>query len=203
MKITRRFHSCVEISDGTTTFVIDPGSFEVPENLSEMDAILITHVHPDHVHAESVEKAGVPIYGPAELANLIDVDYTVVNDGDSITLGDITVEVTENPHATIINSKDLPENLGFLIDGRVLHPGDSYPDLTGLDVCLVPVSAPWMRMLDVDEYLAANKPAKFIGIHDGIDNQFGRTIRSGLLADLANDHGLEYIGLEPGESFEV
>lgn len=208
MKITRRIHSCVEISEGDTTVVLDPGGFGTPDNLARVDALLITHIHPDHVDADAISAArGVnpelTIYGPEGLKELIDADFTVVADGDTFSVGSLDVEVRETPHEKIINSKELPENLGYIFGGSVLHPGDSMAAILDMDVVLVPISGPWLRMLMVDEYLAANRPKRFIGVHDGVDNDNGLTLRGGLLRQLAEDHGLEYLPLQPDESVEV
>lgn len=212
MKITRHFHACVQYTQGETTIVVDPGSFEAPDNLSSVDAILITHIHPDHVDAIAVDTArsknpDLPIYGPAELADHISSDYTVVADGDTFTVGEITVEAYETPHGKITNSTPLPENLGYIFNGTVFQTGDSFPGisdrLTDVDTVLIPISAPWLKMLDVDNYLAESKPRRFIGIHDGIDNNNGLGLRKGLLQKLADEHGLTYNALQPGETCEA
>lgn len=208
MKITRRYHSCVELSKNQTTLIIDPGSFEVPENLAEVDAVLVTHLHPDHVDVAALAAAkernpGLAIYGPAQLGGQLAAEYTTVSDGESFTVGDFEVTARQWPHGTITESTPLPENLGYLIDGRVLHAGDSFPQLSGVEVALVPVSAPWLKMLDVETFLAATRPTRFIGVHDGIDNDFGLALRRNLLTCLAEEYGLDYLPLRPGDSVEA
>lgn len=212
MKITRRFHACVQYSQGDTTIIVDPGSFEAPENLDTVDAILITHIHPDHVDAAAVDAAkaknpSLLIYGPEELGGHISSEYTVVADGDTFTVGDFSVEAFETPHGTITSFIPLPENIGFIFNGGVFQTGDSFPGisprLTGVDTVLIPISAPWLKMLDVDTYLGESKPPRFIGIHDGIDNENGLGLRKGLLGKMAERYGLEYAALSPGESVEV
>lgn len=208
MKITRRFHSCVELAKNDTTLLIDPGSFEVPDNLAEVDAVLVTHIHPDHVDAEALATAqrrnpGLTIYGPAELREHAEIDYTAVTDGDVFTVGDFDVSVHRWPHGTVTESTALPDNLGYLVDGRVLHTGDSFPDVDGVEVALVPVSAPWLKMLDVEAFLKASTPATFIGVHDGIDNDFGVALRKNLLTKLAEENGLNYLPLRPGDATEI
>ncbi|MDR7328974.1 MBL fold metallo-hydrolase [Corynebacterium guangdongense] len=212
MRITRRFHACVDYTHGDTTVIVDPGSFETPENLDSADAVLITHIHPDHVDAAALDAAktknpALAIYGPAELAEHLSSEYTVVADGDTFTVGEITVETFETPHGTITSFIPLPENLGFILNGTVFQTGDSFPRLSerlrGVETVLIPVSAPWLKMLDVDTYLGESKPPRFIGIHDGIDNDNGVTLRTGLLTKLAQHHDLEFTPLRPGESVEV
>ncbi|AWB82201.1 MBL fold metallo-hydrolase [Corynebacterium yudongzhengii] len=208
MKITRRFHSCVEIREGNTTVIIDPGSFGAPENLADADAILITHIHPDHVDVDAVRAArahnpALQIYGPAALGDNLELEHTTVAHGEKFAIGDIDVEVHESAHATIIRSIELPQNVGYVFNGRIFHPGDSFPDRPGMELVCVPISAPWMRMLNVDDYLAANRPESFIGVHDGIDNDNGRGVRTNLLRTLAKDHDTRYLELAPDESHEL
>lgn len=208
MKLTRHYHSCIEITDSGTTVVVDPGSFEPPRNLAEADAVLVTHIHPDHVDAEALTRARernprLQIFGPAGLADVVNVDFRAVRDGDRFRVGAIDVEVRAAAHATIIRSKELPANLGYVFDKRVFHPGDSFPDLPEMELVFVPVSGPWMRMLDVDRYLEQNRPGSFVGVHDGADNEFGLTTRAGLLSQLADDHQLTYLELSPGDTHEL
>lgn len=208
MKITRRYHSCVELSKGRSSLIIDPGSFEVPENLAEVDAILVTHIHPDHVNPSALTAARrhnpqIAIYGPAELARHVDVEFNALADGDTFQVGELDVTVHESPHGTVTSTTPLPQNLGYLFDGRVLHTGDSFPELPGVDVALVPVSAPWLKMLDVEAFLKSTRPTRFIGVHDGTDNEFGLNLRKRLLGKLAEENNLEYLPLRPDESVEV
>ena len=72
-----------------------------------------------------------------------------------------------------------------------------------METVLIPVSAPWLKMLDVDTYLGESKPPRFIGIHDGIDNDNGVNLRTGLLTKLAQRYDLEFAPLRPGESVEA
>ena len=89
MKITRRYHSCVELSKGQSSLIIDPGAFQAPDNLAEVDAILVTHIHPDHVDVEALTDARrrnprIAVYGPAQLAEHTGIEFTAVADGVAV-----------------------------------------------------------------------------------------------------------------------
>ncbi|MGH3630993.1 MAG: MBL fold metallo-hydrolase, partial [Sciscionella sp.] len=50
MKIVHYGHSCVLLDTGSARLLVDPGCFSSGfENLTDLDAVLITHQHVDHV----------------------------------------------------------------------------------------------------------------------------------------------------------
>jgi len=87
---------------------------------------------------------------PGVARRLIDLDdrVRVVGDGDVISVAGFEVTVAGKKHH--VSHPDVPpvDNVGFLIDGEVFHPGDA---LTLLDVptLLVPGQAPWMTAPDL------------------------------------------------------
>ena len=66
---------------------------------------------------------------------------------------------------------------------QVLHPGDalSVPD-KGIDTLLLPVSAPWLKLADVIDYVRAVAPRVALPIHDGVYTAFGLSIVARQLA---------------------
>src|SRR4051794_38037628 len=55
MVITKYEHACVVIEDSGKRLVIDPGSFAKSLNdLKDISAVVITHVHPDHFDKDKV-----------------------------------------------------------------------------------------------------------------------------------------------------
>src|SRR5258708_7683143 len=55
MKISKHIHSCLLVEENSQTFLFDPGSFSYNaraldvKNLKQLDYILITHDHGDHL----------------------------------------------------------------------------------------------------------------------------------------------------------
>ena len=53
MKITQLGHSAVLVETSEVRLLIDPGNFsDAWHGLTDLDAILVTHLHPDHADPE-------------------------------------------------------------------------------------------------------------------------------------------------------
>ena len=205
IRLTRLVHACIAVDDGESLLFVDPGEFGVPSNLSEATAVLVTHDHFDHVshqalrelHAEHPQAA---IYGPEALQRNIDVPVTVVRDGDRFTVGDITVEVI-GKWQDVANLNDAPiENVGYLIGGKLLHPGDAYPDGIRPDTAMVPLAAPWSKATDMQSWLRKARPHRVAAYHDVTLNDMGRDFGHKTLRGMAEEIGATLIDLEIGDS---
>ncbi len=100
-------------------------------------------------------------------------------------------------------AQDVPENIGYLINGRILHPGDAFQPIGDVDLALVPVNGPWVKMLDVEAWLKKFPPGRFVGIHDGIVNDHGLRINRKVLTLLAERYGATYLPLAPGDTLDM
>lgn len=193
----------------------DPGALSDPAVLEGADAVLLTHSHSDHVVpadlARALEGTDAPVWAPADLAaDLRDAGLGaarvhVAGPGDAIDAAGFDVRVLGGQHAVIHPELPHPENLAYLVDGALLHPGDSFvvpEDGVAVDVLLLPVSAPWMKLSEAAEHVRAVAPRVAVPIHDAILSDAGRGIVDKLLRQLVLD-GTEYRRLDPGEALEV
>lgn len=208
MKITRHLHACVEIHHNDRCLLIDPGNFGVPQSLDTADAVLLTHSHPDHADADALARVrknrpDLPIYGPQHLAMTLPFEVRIVRHGDTFNVAGFHVEVVGSDHAMITRAQEVPENIGFLINRRVLHPGDAFQPIRNVDLALVPVNGPWVKMLDVEQWLKKFPPHRFMGIHDGMVIDAGRALNNKILGILGDTYGSKHLPLEPGESYEL
>ncbi|MDO4630799.1 MAG: MBL fold metallo-hydrolase [Corynebacterium sp.] len=179
--ITLFGHSGVRID----TIAIDPGAWTDPTIMEGAEYVLLTHSHPDHCNPNLIKN--VPVYGPRDaLENLTDCDTHEVYPGDEFDLGGHHVRVTGGYHAVVHPSLNRLTNTGYVIDERILHPGDEFPDaiahnLTAIEVLFLPVSAPWMKISEAIDFAHNIVPHLALPIHDAILSPEGRGLVDGVL----------------------
>ena len=93
------------------------------------------------------------------------------------------------------------ENVGYLVDGTLLHPGDSYlvPDVA-VETLLVPTSGPWAKLGESVDFVRAVKPSRTIQIHDLMLSEVGRGSFAQFIGDLT---GIPLETLELGQTVTV
>jgi L-ascorbate metabolism protein UlaG (beta-lactamase superfamily) len=74
--------------------------------------------------------------------------------GDSFTAAGFAVRTVGGQHAVI--HPDIPQvaNLGYLVEQKALHPGDSFvdaPDDSQVEILFLPISAPWLKVAEAVE----------------------------------------------------
>jgi L-ascorbate metabolism protein UlaG (beta-lactamase superfamily) len=177
MQVTHFGHSCVLLDTGAARLLIDPGTFSADfEGLTGLDAILVTHQHPDHLDTErlTVLLAGNPdvrlIVDPGTAEQLGEVRHELVEPGASVQVGGSKVDVLGGRHAVIHPDIPVIPNNAYLVDGTHLHPGDSLDTVppAPLDVLFLPTAAPWQKLSDAVTYLREVAPRTAVPIHQGI-----------------------------------
>lgn len=216
MKLTKFTHSCVRIEKDDRVLVLDPGTFsEVETALEGADFLLVTHAHPDHFDAERVnaylaEHPEVKVYAPAAVADQVreaapSVEVTTVEGEESFSLGNFEVKTFGGQHALIHPLIKTIDNVAFLIDENVYHPGDSLVVPHGLKVktLLVPIHAPWSKIQETIDFVISVRAKVAFPIHNGLINSNGHGIMESQITDFGAKYGTEYKHLESGESVEV
>ncbi|HLL37563.1 MAG TPA: MBL fold metallo-hydrolase [Streptomyces sp.] len=206
MRITKFGHACVRLERNGRAIVIDPGVLTSdPDVLSGTEAVLITHEHFDHFDPERLREVPTAIYtcaGVARHLNGFGERVHVVREGDSFSVAGFEVSVAGDKHH--FSHPDVPpvDNVGFLIDGEVFHPGDA---LTVVDAptLLVPGQAPWLTVPDLIDYLRRMAPRRAYAIHDGLLNEWGLKVLDDVLAMEAKRAGADIRRLHPGETVEL
>jgi L-ascorbate metabolism protein UlaG (beta-lactamase superfamily) len=215
VKITHYGHACVllELSTpNTTRILIDPGTYSTGfESLENLDALLFTHAHPDHI-----DMTRVPALAEANPGMMIAADrgsaatlaehsvaHHVAGGPESLTVGDIGIDVLTEDHAVI--HCDLPNvtNNGYVIDGHTLHPGDAFVECSdAVEILLLPVGGPWMKIGEAVDYLRRVRPRVVIPIHQAGLAQLHQDLHYGLLKNLGPPE-CEMIVLEHGVTVTV
>lgn len=193
MRLTKFGHSCVRFDTDDGAFVIDPGVFSDPAALDDVEAVFITHQHPDHCNDPELRRVledqpEMTVYGPESLAKVLGgVPFTVVSAGDAIPVAGAEVKVVGGHHAVVHPDIPVVPNVGYLVDG-VFHPGDAFtvPDLP-VRVLLAPVSAPWMKLSECVDFIRAVDAPVVHPIHDAILSDEGIAIVDRNLVNLIGE----------------
>ncbi|MGH3357366.1 MAG: MBL fold metallo-hydrolase [Nocardioidaceae bacterium] len=213
MQLTKFAHSCVTLSEGDRTLVIDPGVFsEAARALDGADGVLITHEHPDHVDAAALTAAveadpNLRVWAPESVLRVVpelrDV-VTVVGAGEDLDAAGFGIRTFGGQHALIHSSVPVVANVGFLVNDTVYHPGDSFTvPPTPVDTALVPVHAPWSAVGEVLDFEIAVRARRAYQIHDGLLNDNGFGVVYGHVRRIAGEYGTDFRVLDSGETVEL
>lgn len=186
MDLTKYGHSCVRIADGDRRLAIDPGTFsEVSTAVADLDAVLITHEHPDHLDvgklaAAAAENPALRVWAPQAVADQLAGDQvlservTAVGPGQSFIAGGLQVRTFGGQHALIHSSIPVIANVGYLVGDAIYHPGDSYviPN-AAVEALLVPINAPWAKVAETIDFAVSVRAPRAFQIHDGLLNDRG------------------------------
>ena len=218
MKLTKYTHACVRLEKDGHVLVLDPGTFsETAEALDGAQAVLITHEHGDHVDVPAMVNAlrgsdSLAVFAPAGVAAHLREESPqaaarihTVEPGTSFDAAGFDVRSFGGQHALIHPQIPMVANIGYLVDGNVYHPGDSFiiPDGLSVQTLLVPVHAPWSKVAEVLDFVIAVRAPRAFQIHDGLLNEMGLQFVESHVTRLGLKYGTEYTHLAPRESVEI
>ncbi|GGY15254.1 MULTISPECIES: MBL fold metallo-hydrolase [Streptomyces] len=191
MELIKHAHACVTLTKDGRTLLIDPGTF-TPNSarlMAEADAILVTHEHFDHVdetalRAELARRPGLRVHSTAEVAAKLGQQALAVAAGDRIEVAGFDVSVHGERHALIHADIPQAQNVGFLVDDHLFHPGDSYSVPDGnVETLLVPTSGPWTKLGEAADFVRAVRPGRTIQIHELMLSELGQNSTAGFLGE--------------------
>jgi len=196
------------------------------DNLADLDAVLISHAHHDHLHLRSLRLVArsIRIVVPKGMGGLVErqgfQSVVEVSEEDSLTVGSVSIRATRAVHA----GKRQPgwrsgPALGYVIEGSqsIYFAGDTdlFDEMDGLvedlDVALLPIWG-WGpslgRGMHLDPRSAAEalrllQPRIAVPIHWGTYRPLHLSARSKFLSDPAEAFVNEASELAPEVQVEV
>ncbi|GAC1488755.1 MAG: MBL fold metallo-hydrolase [Pseudarthrobacter sp.] len=218
MKLTKYTHACIRLEKDGKVLVLDPGTFsETAEALDGAHAVLITHEHPDHIDVPAMTRAlgtapGLAVFAPAGVAAALREEVPqaaerihTVEPGSTFDAAGFNVRSFGGQHALIHPQIPMVANIGYLVEGNLYHPGDSFvvPDGLKVQTLLVPIHAPWSKAAEVVDFVISVRAGQAYQIHDGLLNETGLKMVEGHVARLGGKYGTTFTHLAPRESVEV
>jgi len=177
MKLTHLGHACLLVETDGARLLIDPGSYSSFEEVRDLDAVLVTHQHPDHVDAPrlaallAANPRATLVVDPDSVTAVAGLpsDHVVARPGDRLAFGGSIIDVVGGLHAAVYGPVPGCTNSAYVIDdGALLHPGDSFfvPD-RDIDVLAVAIDGPWLKLSEAVDYVHAVAPRVAVPIHEG------------------------------------
>lgn len=209
IELTTWGQSAVRLERDGRRLVFDPGDLSDLDVLEGADVVLVTHEHHDHVDIGAVtshlsERPQAHVWSTRAVVSALveagaDEHRTHVAVPDqSFNAAGFRVRVLGGEHAVIHADFSGLENVGYLVDGAVLHPGDAFtepPADASVDVLLLPVWGPWLKFSDTVDYFRAVEPKSMIPIHDELVTAAGRAFTDQLMSHVTGN--IDYRRLAP------
>lgn len=206
--IRRLTDSCLTVTTDAGTTLFDPGfhTFDTGEfdltSLGEVQRILITHEHGDHVNPKFVawlidRGNDVMVYSNQSVADLLAPhEITVITETPTgVSHEDVLHETT--PMGTA------PPNRAFTVEGVLTHPGDSYQPIVSAPVLALPLLTPWGSTTASMDFARRLAPQQAIPVHDFYLGELGRNWINGMAKNVLAKSGIEFVPLDWGESYTV
>lgn len=222
-------HSCVQISEGGHSLIIDPFisgnplSVTKPEDV-KVDAVLLTHGHNDHIlDAPAIAKANrAPIVATFELANIMNwrgAETIEINLGGTVKLGFAEAQLVQAFHSSSVMIEEEQRIVyagmpgGYMIrwNGKTIyHAGDTalfsdmkmFGELHDIDLALLPIGDHY-TMGPQEAAIAAEwtRAKQVVPIHHGTFPPIKQDTDSFL--QMLKERGIAGTVLAPGETMEI
>lgn len=212
MQITKFGQCCLLIEVAGKRILTDPGRFSVSQNeVTDLDIILITHEHADHLHSDSLteiiknnpQAKVITNESVGKILTDLGVTYEVLPETTPTECCGITIEAFPGKHVEIFEEVGQVENTGFFVADELFYPGDAYTlPHKPVAVLALPVAGPWCKAAEAISYAIAVNPKKAFPVHDAVLNNEGRTLTHGLFKTQLDNKNIEFISMKDGEMLD-
>ncbi len=213
MKIKKIGHCCLLIEINNTKILTDPGAYSSgQENLSGINAVLITHEHNDHLHISSLKmiiqnNPNVRILTNAGVGKKLmeaNIAYELLEGPNKTMAENILIEAFEFKHEEIFEEIGQVQNTGYLIANRLFYPGDSFGDpKKTVEILALPVAGPWCRLSEAIRYALKINPKKAFPVHDGMLQKERMGPAHVIPEKVLKDRGIEFIPMIENSEIEI
>lgn len=206
--LQRLTNSCLLVTTDAGTTLFDPGFFTWGsdhvdlDDLGEVQRVLVTHAHADHVHPDFVRWLvdrgdDVTVHANADVVDLLAGHDIEAHDRAP---ADVTFEdVRHEP----IPTGATPPNRSWTLADTFTHPGDSYQPSTTAPVLALPLMTPWGSMTASVAFARRLAPRAVVPIHDFYLSASGRQFAMDLAEKGLAESGVEVMRLDWGDSATI
>ena len=211
MKITKIGHSCMLVQENGARILIDPGAWsEGKQNaLQHLDAILITHEHPDHLDPESIKtiiknNPSVKIYtnkGVGKILSEKNIPFELLENTQTVEVKGVLIEAVGEKHRMVYPTMPIVDDTGYMIAEKFFYAGDAFHiPAKAVEILAWPAYTPWATLAETVDYAKQIKPKVIFPVHDAIYKFEGPSHY--LTPELLNESEIEFKILEEGKEYE-
>jgi L-ascorbate metabolism protein UlaG (beta-lactamase superfamily) len=207
MKITKFVHSCLLVETAERVALFDPGVMSAAslniDQISRLDDIFITHIHPDHIDTELVKKL-VSKFPDVRITTTSDV-VDQLKESDVIASNQAPEGVTffDSPHESVRPLYPQPQEIGLHYLDVLTHPGDSHSFHETKAILALPITAPWGSTIKALNLAFELKPQHVLPIHDWYWSDAACEQMYGILEKQFKGQGITFYKLQTGVSVDI